>query len=735
MTIKSNRAIAYPLLSLGFAVLIITVCFFAHKADAAWNWDTVKDFKTYNYRGLACNDNGLYVAVGDDGIIKTSTDLTNWNIRESGTTEYLWGCAWGNGRFVAAGSKGTMVYSRDGIEWTTVLLDQDIYFYDITWGKGKFLAVGCSYEVLNGSNQLRYIYSSPDGVTWVKELEYIDFCAWNNIKFTNDTFFVYGSEDYAFSSDGSNWKHVNLGEIGAMNDIIWDGRQYVRIATEYISSTDTSEFSLYKTCGIYTSPDAINWTPVEINLREDLFLGKITIFKDKYYMIVSDEEANLIIYSENLSEWSLASDTAYSEITGISSSNDKLVCVGWHETVLSSSNGRHWDFEQKFSPHLLKVLWNGSHFLAIGNDGTIVISVDGIHWTQYNTIIEHTLVDAVWTGSEYLALSVEYDHSSYNILHSEIYKSTDGINWTYLSSINEKNMEELYYFNGTAFVLGRDGQIMISKDAINWSRAETGTDTWLRGLAWNGSQYVCVGLFGALLTSNDGISWVNHKPITTADLNCVIWNGLKFAAVGGWNRIASSEDGVNWFLKFESKDYTYVDAIWDGSRFVFLHNMGEVVISEDAKNFTKVSTDSLSGPNSIAWNGEKYVMVGNSGTICTFIPRDIIKVKINDFPVVFDVAPQIINGRTMIPARAVLEKLGADLTWNAQNNTIHVNKDDIEILLTIGSSLACVNGQEAALDSPAVIIDNRTLVPLRFLAESLESEVSWDQNSRTVLIN
>ncbi len=97
-------------------------------------------------------------------------------------------------------------------------------------------------------------------------------------------------------------------------------------------------------------------------------------------------------------------------------------------------------------------------------------------------------------------------------------------------------------------------------------------------------------------------------------------------------------------------------------------------------------------------------------------------------------SPVIINDRTMIPARALFEKMGATVSWDGDKRKVGVICGETEIEMIIDKSTAKVNKKEVTLDSPAVIINGRTLIPLRFVGESIGAKVSWDGEERKVLI-
>ena len=117
-----------------------------------------------------------------------------------------------------------------------------------------------------------------------------------------------------------------------------------------------------------------------------------------------------------------------------------------------------------------------------------------------------------------------------------------------------------------------------------------------------------------------------------------------------------------------------------------------------------------------------------------FAANDDITVTVNDEVLSFDVMPQIIDDRTVMPMRAIFEALGADVSWDGETRTVTAVKDDTTIKMTIGSNVMYVNDMPIELDVAPLIIDERTLVPGRAVAESLGADVSWDGETRTVII-
>lgn len=105
-----------------------------------------------------------------------------------------------------------------------------------------------------------------------------------------------------------------------------------------------------------------------------------------------------------------------------------------------------------------------------------------------------------------------------------------------------------------------------------------------------------------------------------------------------------------------------------------------------------------------------------------------------------DVAPKIVNDRTMLPARFVAESLGADVLWNGDKELVTIKgkhlktSEDITILIYIGSDIAYVNGKEIKLDSAAFVENDRTYTPVRFISEELGASVQWIESEQKVVI-
>ena len=127
----------------------------------------------------------------------------------------------------------------------------------------------------------------------------------------------------------------------------------------------------------------------------------------------------------------------------------------------------------------------------------------------------------------------------------------------------------------------------------------------------------------------------------------------------------------------------------------------------------------------------KWVEKAKTSIILTIGQKDA---TIDGKTVSNDVAPKIVNDRTMLPIRFIAEALGAKVDWIEESQTVKITAENIDISLVIGEDFATVNGEKIDLDSPSFIENDRTYLPIRFVSEKLGADVKWDDATQTVSI-
>ena len=100
-----------------------------------------------------------------------------------------------------------------------------------------------------------------------------------------------------------------------------------------------------------------------------------------------------------------------------------------------------------------------------------------------------------------------------------------------------------------------------------------------------------------------------------------------------------------------------------------------------------------------------------------------------------DVPPMLVNGHTLVPLRVVSANLGAQVDWDQASQVATVTSGSLSIVIKVGDAQARVGDRTVTLAAPARLVSNRTMVPIRFVSESLGASVFWDQAKRQVTVD
>lgn len=282
----------------------------------------------------------------------------------------------------------------------------------------------------------------------------------------------------------------------------------------------------------------------------------------------------------------------------------------------------------------------GSLRVAVGSDGAIVTSSDGITWTARVSGTTDSLYSVAWSGSVFVAVGGDKSDD-----HGIILSSPDGITWTwrYGGSI----LWNVSWI-GSRFVAVGAGTIVVSTDGVTWTHArgdmvylEQAERTELTAAAWSGSRFIAVGSeyaapptdwssTAAIWTSSNGLDWEPQQSGEfVADLQDVTWGAGKFVAVGNdWSDdwmiqtpvILTSADGLTWTDRSPDLDGSLYSVTYAGNRFVALGD-GAILTSSDGITWTSRLSESdedlsiypFSNP---AWSGTRFAV------LATYLPED-----------------------------------------------------------------------------------------------------------------
>jgi hypothetical protein len=405
--------------------------------------------------------NSTYVAVGDQGMIITSSDGASWTSRTSGTWNSLYGIAYGNNTYVAVGYDGTIVTSSDGMNWTSRTSGTRNWLRGVTYGNGTYVAVGLGGKIV----------TSSDGVNWT-------------------------------SRTSDNWN--------SSYGVAYGNGMYVAVGDNGINGS------------IMTSSDGVNWTHLTPEL-ERVAYGNGT------YVIVG--QGGTIETSSDGANWTSRTSGTMTWLNGIAYGNGTYVAVGQGGTIVTSSDGAGWTSRTSGTTNALyDVVYGNGTYVAVGLGGTIVTSSDGVSWTSRTLGTTNFLLGVAYGNGTYVAVG----------LGGTIVTSSDGVNWTSRTSGTTNWLQGVVYGNGTYAAVGYGGTIVTSSDGVSWTSRTSGTTNVLISVAYGNGTYAAVGYGGTIVTSSDGVSWMNRTSGTTNVLIGVAYGNSKYVVAGTMRTILKS---------------------------------------------------------------------------------------------------------------------------------------------------------------------------------------------------
>ncbi len=96
--------------------------------------------------------------------------------------------------------------------------------------------------------------------------------------------------------------------------------------------------------------------------------------------------------------------------------------------------------------------------------------------------------------------------------------------------------------------------------------------------------------------------------------------------------------------------------------------------------------------------------------------------------------PELLESRTLVPLRSIFEAMGAEVEWDGATSTAIAKRNGVEVKIQIGANEMYKNGSSIPVDVPAMLLNSRTMVPVRVIAEAFGADVQWNGNGRTVVI-
>jgi len=265
------------------------------------------------------------------------------------------------------------------------------------------------------------------------------------------------------------------------------------------------------------------------------------------------------------------------------------------------------------SNELWKVEWFGNRYIAVGQNGTILTSEDGVNWTGETDLITGKINAVAFGTPGYVAVG-EFGAGFGKILFSE-----SGDNWETVTYSGLK-LSAVTWANGMFVAVGDHGTIVTSPDGKNWTERRKIDGIHFYSVIWGNNKFVVVGgkptYEDRIITSSDGENWGNIIDGSQKGyLRAVTWANDKFVAVGEKGKVLTSSDGETWTYRNVAFSNDIWDVTWGNNQYIAVGSGGNVLTSPDGVQWTvqqQLGSHTLYG---ISEAGGKYVAVGSLGSI------------------------------------------------------------------------------------------------------------------------
>lgn len=498
----------------------------------------------------------LYVAVGEFGLIKTSTDGYGWVVRESGVQHGLRGVSYGAGTFVAVGEGGTVLHSPDAVTWqpgTTPSTGLGA-LYAVAFGQGRFVAVG-----IGG------VSTSADGKTWTQLVQNVG--SMTSVAYANGRFVAAGNS-LLTSVDGLTWTKARalptfFSAIGN------DGQgKWVVVASP-----------LFEQTRVYSSTDGLAWT--DTTLGQNPYITSVVHDGQRFVAIGSNSYA----FAQNdASQWV---------------STDGLT---WTPVRYAS------DQPLTRETHLGTVIHAEGRYLAAGNYGDLFESVDAVRWFSIPPEMPSNVRSVAYGNGRFVAVG-------YTNRRAFAQTSVDGVNWTNVfTGAAARSFDAVAYGNGRFVAVG--SQTLYSTDGATW--VFTNANNFSSGVAFGEGRFVAVGQ--TITTSTDGLTWTNAGVPPAGGLGRIRYLGGAFYATGARMGLYRSTDAANWTPIAGLADITVHDVAYHDGRWCITGQIEVsaptfrylVATSTDGVTWTRVEFGKFYPLYTIMWNRGRWVAAGQA---------------------------------------------------------------------------------------------------------------------------
>ena len=406
--------------------------------------------------------------------------------------------------------------------------------------------------------------------------------------------------------------------------------------------------------------------------------------------------------------------------------------------------------EHKQSDNIRSIAFGNGRFVAVGDGGKILVSIDGSKWTPANSSTSESLVSVKWNGNKFVAVG---DNQT-------MIESNNGIDWNIVCSIKYSGMFCDIAFHEDEFVVVGGGGIWHSSDQSVGTKRLFDQEAGLESIVWGKDKYVAIEGTGRIFSSKDGVKWENISRIEGGYVfNCINYLDGMYYAVSNKGNIFSSKDATKWNKVYHSNTNTAFYRVISGSNLLICVGVyGVVAMSTDGITWYETTLENCDDFNSIAYGNNTYVVAGfnfksekNSGTIwyANIGPDNDASIKSTIFKIdskkcVISNVPQNISYSSFL--KALVVPIGDKVeVFDKQNNKTQILTKDsvVEVVARDGITTrrysiqlkdiaVYLNNKKINFTSGLILKDNVFLAPIKKIGESLDCIYSFDKKNNKI---
>ncbi|MGV3773867.1 MAG: hypothetical protein ACO1QB_13270 [Verrucomicrobiales bacterium] len=537
-----------------------------YSEDNGVTWVDVEGEPKAAYTAVAYA-NGRFVAVTSGNQIAVSEDGQTWTGHQLESDDGLLTVNYGNSIFVATGNNGLVASSPDGTNWQEHDVNTSVNLPMAAFGNNRFLVVATDPPAMDRHLNPRFL-TSTNGVTWTpftanlgSETSAILGLTFNGTEFALETLvinhrFGFWSTKTLVSADGVTWQTISEG--GSAHEIL--------APTGNLLTYLNGNYVFFPKRGVnaaaHYSADGETWHAFSLPPNSiPLFsmVPSVAHGNDTYIVVGSSWEepgtGPFILRGPSLNNLNRIDGPIFRpSLSGVAANGSTIVAVSSGKVLdegasfpapflVSTNSGETFsrvnlpaDTIPFGSGGPRAIFYGQEKFVAVGPNGVVLRSQDGLTWSKRLSNTTSHLSDIIFANGLWVAVGAE----------GKIITSSDASIFQLRPSGTDLLLSAVAFGNGEFIAVGNSGLILRSPDGVNWSMQVTDEGKDLLGIAHGNGVWVAIAAGGLVYASATGSDWVAQSS-TGGDWSSVAFaNGKFVSTLPGTHETFTSADGVHW---------------------------------------------------------------------------------------------------------------------------------------------------------------------------------------------